>query len=65
MTEIETTAGTGVGVLPPVVTGRYPHPALALDSLGPRGDGAGLAALHCPALNRAVMPEEVSMQLNP
>lgn len=39
------------------------HPALSRAGLGPKGDGAGLAALQCPALGRKVMPEEVSMHV--
>lgn len=39
------------------------HPALSRAGLGPKGDGAGLAALQCPALGRKVMPEEVSMHI--
>lgn len=38
-------------------------PELCLDGCGPRGDGSGLAALYCPALNRRVMPEEASMHV--
>jgi len=37
--------------------------ALSLVGLGPKGDGAGLAAMNCPALDRKVMPEEVSMHI--